>query len=322
MPNLKCFLLGLLLLATFANCSNAQSSTNGEATKLKELKSEKVIKEIKKGKSIAYVNTIFDGDFDFSQVGEPEVSSISYATVDVKQEIFFFNCVFLGKVTTNGKLQNSKTKIRTRFDGNVHFSECEFRKEVDFSKSVVNGDLSFAKSKFDAPASFNGILVNGLNALFYEIEANDNFNFAGTTIRGNISFLDGVFKKNFNFSGLRANNVILNNLNAEGRFALSEATIDGILQINYATFKGECNLSFSKFSDRVEILHSNFEKLFTIDNSHFWGNAKFNKSSFADSIVTKDAQFWMTPEMKEIEKNTAEPIYVEVKNSNTILISQ
>jgi hypothetical protein len=117
-------------------------------------------------------------------------------------------------------------------------------------------------------------------------------------------------------------NINLNNLEVEKRFALSESVVEGILQINYANFKDECQLSFSRFSDRVEIRHSVFEKLFSIENSHFTNKVNFSNSKFADSLITKNAVFWMAPEMKDIERTNPEPIYVEVKSSNTILISQ
>lgn len=321
MRKLICFSLGILFIASFANCSNAQNRRE-ETSQLKEMKSEKIVRNIEKGKTIAYVNTIFEGDLDFSQAGEPSVSSISHATTEIHQDIFFYNCVFLGNVSTNGKLEDGKTTCRSRFEGNVCFSECDFRKEVDFSEAVVKGNLSFEKSMFHAKTSFNGILVEGVNAQFYEIEATENFDFASATIRGNLNFMDAKFNKRLNFSGLNVRNVNLNNLEVEKRFALSESVVEGILQINYANFKDECQLSFSRFADRVEIRHSAFEKLFSVEMSHFTNKVNFSNSKFADSLITKNAVFWMPPEMKDIERTNPEPIYVEVKSSNTILISQ
>ena len=152
MRKLMCFSFGILFISSFANCSNAQNRRE-EATQLKEMKSEKVVRNIEKGKAIAFVNTIFEGDLDLSQTGEPFVSSISHTTTEIHQDIFFYNCVFLGNVSTNGKLEDGKTKCRTRFNGNVCFSECDFRKDVDFSDAEVKGNLSFEKSKFHAKTS-------------------------------------------------------------------------------------------------------------------------------------------------------------------------
>ncbi len=323
MRKIKNAILGTLSIFFCLACSNAQSKD--KSVGVKEMNASEIIRLIDKGKNVSIVNAIIYDDLDFTTVEDMSVTAPNEVVVNVPVHIYFQGCVFMGRVTTcedlmkDGKPTGLRKKVH--FKGEVCFFDCDFRKELKFDESEVDGNINFTKTVFNEVSSFNHILVNGTQSQFVNINANKKFMFVYNTIRGNVTFMDAQFKESVNFSGLDIRDLIFNNVKTQGRLDISESTLHGIFQYNYGECGGDASFAFSKFLDRVSINDTKFEGEVSLERSHFFGKVKMNRSSF-DKLVVTDALFFEEPEMKEVVKKDEDPIVVEVKQTSTVQINQ
>ena len=99
--------IAVLLLFSFFNISCGRiGSTNAEAKEsesltssaMTEYRAADIIKMIKKGKPIQLMNCMIWDDLDFTQCGEPRITSGIAVEVDVEVPIYFNHCLFMGNV--------------------------------------------------------------------------------------------------------------------------------------------------------------------------------------------------------------------------------
>ena len=313
-------IFSLIVLFSFVGCSHAK-----DKSALKEIKASEIIRTINKGKDVSIVNAIIYDDLDFTSVEDKAVSATNEVTVQIPRQIYFQDCVFMGRVSTYERMTRRKSRFpiykKVHFGGEVCFYNCDFRKTLNFNEATVDGNLNFTQTQFNDTTTFNHILVNGTQSQFVKINANKEFSFVYSTVRGNLNFMDAQFQHKLSFSGLTAQNLILNNTQIEKSLDLSNMTLLGILQFNYSQCKGEAFLSYSKFFDRVSINETSFESDLSFEASYFYGKVKMNKSSFANKINTQGAIFIEVPEMNEIKRNNEEPILIETRPASTIQIN-
>lgn len=308
----------------FFSCSKAQSKDH--LSDLKEYKASEIVRMIEKGKPVTIVNAIIYDDLDLTTISEGVVTSPTQMTVFVNQPLYFQSCVFLGKVSAYSRLSAKGKKSlmakKVHFGGDVSFIDCDFRKEMVFDESVIDGNLNFTKTIFTDQASFNHILVQGTQCMFMGIQANSNFQIIYSTIRGDISFMDAHFTGTFSSSSLVAKDLVLNNVQAEKRMDLSEMLLSGILMFNYGKCAEEVSLAFSNYMGRFSVIETVFDGGVSFERSHFFGMVKLNHSIFSKGLDTKDAIFYEKPEMNDVEiKGNEQPIMIEVKQSETIKLN-
>ena len=247
MKYFRCVVFIVILVLSLFSCSKVQSK--GQQSDLKEFKASEIIRMIEKGKSVTIVNAIIYDDLDFTTVDEGKVVSPTQLSVEIVQPIYFQSCVFLGKVSANGNISSKGSKIMmkkfTHFRSDVCFYDCDFRKELVFDESIVDGNMNFAKTIFTDVASFNHMLVNGTQCFFANIQAKSSFQFIYSTIRGDVNFMDARFSGSFSASSLVAKDLVMNNVQVEGRMNLSEMLLSGIFMFNYGHCANDVSFAFS-----------------------------------------------------------------------------
>jgi hypothetical protein len=110
-----------------------------------------IIAQLNKGANIDVDSCVVRGDLDFTLIDG--VSRIALSMRQARDSyIAFTDCVFIGKVTAFGKTLTG----RTVFSRNLSFVRCDFRDEVDFTESVVEGNVFPTGSTFRKKASWQG----------------------------------------------------------------------------------------------------------------------------------------------------------------------
>ncbi len=321
MKYFRCVVFIVISVLFLFSCSKVQSK--GQPSDLKEYKASEIIRMIEKGKSVAIVNAIIYDDLDFTTVDEGKVVSPTQLSVEISQPIYFQSCVFMGKVSACGTISSKGSKIMMKkfnhFRSDVCFYDCDFRKELVFDESIVDGNINFAKTIFTDVASFNHMLVNGTQCFFASIQAKSTFQFIYSTIRGDVNFMDARFSGSFSASSLVAKDLVMNNVQVEGRMNLSEMLLSGIFMFNYGHCSNDVSFAFSTYMGRFSMLETTFDGDVTFERSRFFGMVKMNHSSFAKKMDLKESVFYEKPEMEDVKRPAdAEPIVVELKQSEYI----
>ncbi len=324
MKYFRCVVFIVISVLSLFSCSKVQSKS--QQSDLKEYKASEIIRMIKKGKSVTIVNAIIYDDLDFTTVDEGKVVSPTQLSVEISQPIYFQSCVFMGKVSTCGNVsekgKKSLMKRITHFRNSVCFYDCDFRKELLFDESIVDGNIDFSKTIFSENASFNHVLMNGTQCIFTNIQAKSTFQFIYSTIRGDVNFMNAHFSGPFSASSLVAKDLVLNNVHAEGRMNLSELLISGILMFNYGHCSDNVSFAFSTYMGRFSMLETTFDGDVTFERSRFFGMVNMNHSSFAKKMDLKDAVFYEKPEMEDVKRpENEEPIVIELKRSEYIQLN-
>ncbi|MDR0874369.1 MAG: pentapeptide repeat-containing protein [Prevotellaceae bacterium] len=251
------FILTSLFL--FASCANAEK---------KEMKSADILKLIKKGKPVQIVDKIILDDLDFSQANEPFLADAGIIQTEVKSNVFFSNCVFMGKVTAAGT--RKQADVQTVFRNNVVFLDCDFRQDVDFRGAIVFGNVNFSRSTFRKPATFNNISVWSKSSYFNEVTAEQAFTMVYASFFGNLSLLDAKFQKKANFQEIKVN---------------------GKLMVNNTVFSENADFSLINVLDRALFNYVVFEKNATFLQANFSKTAEFMNAAFNGTADFEDAYF-------------------------------
>ena len=146
----RIILIGLCMLVS--SCSQAEQ---------KEMKAKDLLKVLEKGKSLEIANVIILDDLDFTTLENEQMLSANQVQVVVPENVFFYNCIFMGKVTTSGTkaISSKEVQKQMKFEQNFVFQNCDFRGEVNFDNLIVKGQFSLEKSKFRQFASCNNMMI-------------------------------------------------------------------------------------------------------------------------------------------------------------------
>ena len=273
---MKIFRIIALTLFVSVHCSCA-------AADKKEMKASEIIALAKKGKPVQVAGKIIIGDLDFTAVGKPFVVTANLIRCDIPSNIFFEQCVFMGKVTSNGK--HGELPVQTCFRNNLVFTGCDFRGETDFDGAVVFGMVNFSRSVFRGNVNFNNMAVWAKDSYFTGINAEKKFSMIYASFAGNLNFFDAAFHGYATFQEISAKGKLMfNNSSFEERAGFDMMEVYGYAFFNYAKFKKAVDFSWARFMGAVEFVNvtieeqANFEKTTFLNAVNFEGveNARLN----------------------------------------------
>lgn len=303
-----CIKLVVLLIFTFFNASCGRLRVNnadakeadGEASSaMTEYHASDIIKMIKKGRPIQLMNCMIWDDLDFTQCGDPRITSGIAVEVDVEVPIYFNHCLFMGNVLGKSKFKD-KFSCSANFRRSVTFSDCDFRGEVDFTKVMVADNIDFSKSTFGEDAKFDLVELRGGINRFYEITAEKNFSFTSSYSNGNISFMDATFKGDANFHKLICSELMFNNTTFEGDAIFSNQTVRGAALFNYAKFNRDFDLSYSKFLAPVIMTHAEIAGKVVLNYCVFNSPSRFSNST-TYAMDMNEALFFFAPDLTNVK---------------------
>ncbi len=251
----------------------------------KEIKASEIIQLIKKGKHVQIVNKIILDDLDFTKESDPFILNANVLQVEIKSNIFFSNCIFMGKVTSNGKVD--PLSVHTVFKNNLVFVECDFRGEVDFEGAIVYGMVNFSKSVFRDNANFNNLAVWSKDSYFSEVKAEKGFSMIYSSFYGNLYFLDAHFDgpASFQESSIKGKLSFNNNVFKE-RAGFDLMEICGGAFFNYATFEKNADFSFSRFLHTTEFVNTIFKEKGNFEKTFFLNTVRFVDVDTTNLILT------------------------------------
>ena len=288
-------------------------SCHGETKK--EMYASEILKLINKGEPIQFYEKIILDDLDFSEAKDAHILSIFYIQKPIRSNIFFINCVFMGKVSATGTYEKMQTVVL--FEKNVTFFNCDFRGGANFDNMTVRGELSVAKSTFRSPTSFNQITVFGERNSFWEIVAESSFDMVNPHFHGDVNFMDATFQKYASFQGMKVNSPQFNNVHFMKEVDFSNTIVHGNTFFNYVKFEGNALFSYSKFFGDVDFLHNNYQNQSDFSNSFFYGQSRFNNTVFQEDANFSGSIFIQSPQMEQI--TSKKEIEVQVIDNQKII---
>lgn len=262
----KIILIGLCML--FSGCSQAEQ---------KEMKAKDLLKVLEKGKSLEIANVIILDDLDFATLENEQMLSANQVQVVVPGNVFFYNCIFMGKVTTSGTktISSKEVQKQMKFEQNFVFQNCDFRGDVNFDNTIVQGQFSLEKSKFRQFTSCNNMMIWSKDIYLSEIEAEKPFNMIYSTFLGNVYLNDAIFHEKIAMQESTIHGkFVTNNLKANKVASFDMLSVRGRAMFNYAEMKGVALFSESRFFDDAEFIKTDFgaQSRDTIfKGSHFYG---------------------------------------------------
>ena len=228
----------ILMMIQLATGCSAQTPKNDH----RELKASYIIDQLNKGKHIYLENCIVWGDMDFTTLRNRNRIAANLTQVFVNQSITFNRCIFLGKVKT---FDPSKG-ISVEFAHNLSFTHCDFRSEVDFSESIVNGNVIFTGTIFRAPAKLQGVHFRHKKTYFNETQFEDEALFQNAIFAGDVNFLHAVFNASAMFQKAVSG----------GLMFFGDVRFDGYADFSY-TRAAESIFKDAQFNGRYDFDYSN-----------------------------------------------------------------
>ncbi len=265
-----------------------------EDVEREEIKSDKIIKKIKKGENIALENFIIKGDLDFTQIAEDiQVSKNKFRSY-LKNSFIFSNCIFEGKVFSFKKKDKEGKEYIVNFEKNLIFFSCEFKEEVNFKEAIINGISNFSNSKFFKKLTFEGVFFNYHNIYFtgsiFEKKVkfqravfSGNANFLKTKFKGKTSFQSSIFKGNAQFGASNFNE----------RLDFSNIIVHGNLFFNQTIFYNNLLFNNSIFKNRAEFVGAKFLIDSDFTEVIFFGKTSFSEANFSGKINFTSSIFFI-----------------------------
>ncbi len=306
----KTFLGIVFTMIMITGCSANQGDTVNNG-----IRAGGIISSINKGKAVLIKDKIITDDLDFSKIKRHDVfsSSIEIARVDVP--VTFLNCIFMGKVITNG--MQSQRQVNTQFGSSVTFEACDFRGDADFSNSTVDGMVNFTGAIFREKALFNNVTLKGRQVYFTAFTSEKLFSMQESRIEGAIDFfkakitgkvsfqstdfwgtarfsdLDCNGKSDFSLTNFRSD-ALFTYTNFGNEFRMSNATVAGRLDLISVTFQSSAWLTNSVFAGKVNLTKSEVKARFDLSGSLFAAGRPVTDEFVVQpsgELVTTGAQF-------------------------------
>ena len=254
-------------------------------TEKKEIKASEIIKLITKGKPIQIVDRIIMDDLDFTAGSEPFILNAGNLQNKINVNIFFSNCLFVGKVTSNGK--PGQLPVHTVFGNNLVFVDCDFRGEVDFEGAIVFGMVNFNKSVFREKANFNNLSVWAKDSYFSEVTAEKDFSFIYSSFLGNLYVRDAHFKGKTSFqeSSIKGK-LSFNNTVFTEKVGVDLMEVYGRAFFNYTIFEKNAEFSFSRFLSTTEFVSTEFKETGNFEKTFFLNTVRFVEVNKNNLIFT------------------------------------
>ena len=263
------------------------------ATK-KDMNASEIVRLLQKGGDVQIADKIIWDDLDFSNAKKLKAVSPGLLQADVEGNVFFVNCVFMGKVTSLGK--KGTLPVCTRFKSNLVFFECDFRGEVDFSSAIVYGAVNFCKSTFREKANFDQIAVWSKDSYFSEMKAEKEFSMIYSVVKGNLYFLNAAFAGRTSFQEIGVDGkLIFNNSVFKEKASFDLMSVREAAAFNYTTFEKGADFSSSRFLRTVGFVNANFVETGRFNKTYFLDAVNFEGVDVANSLTMTNVVFGNNP---------------------------
>ncbi len=226
----------LMLILTATGC------TTGTSQKvIREVKANYLIAQLNKGKHIYLDSCIVWGDFDFTVLRNRNRIAGNLTQVFVNQSITFNRCIFMGNV----KAFDTTKGISAEFAHNLCFTHCDFRGEVDFTESIVNGHAFFTGSTFCRITKLQGAHFRHKKIYFNETRFEDEALFQNAVFAGDVNFLHTVFSSSAMFQKVVSGGLLF----------FGDVQFNGYADFSYARAV-ESIFKEARFNDRYDFSNS------------------------------------------------------------------
>jgi len=212
----------------------------------KEIKASMILKKIDVGENVYLDNCIVWGDLDFTALKNRSKITPAIWQSYVVGSLTFDKCIFMGKVTTYGK----SPVTTTYFARNLTFIHCDFRGEMDFSESIIEGNVFITGSVFHKTANWQGTYFKHKIAYFNEAKFEEDALFQNTVFVGDVNFMDVVFEKNAMFQKAKAGGLMM----------FGAVKFNGYADFSYVR-AAESIFKYAKFKQRYDFSYSNMGEL-------------------------------------------------------------
>lgn len=263
-------ILIIILIITGCRADTVNEVNNG-------IKAGSIINSINKGKAVIVLDKIITDDLNFTTIKKTEVFSTSLQTASIDVPVTFLNCIFIGKVTTNG--QKDKSQVNTRFGSSITFEACDFRADANFDNTTVDGMVNFTGAIFREKALFNNVTFNGRHTYFTAFTSEKLFSMQEARIDGAIDFFKGKATGKINFQSTDFRGLArFSDLDCNGKsdFSLTNFRSDALF--TYANFGNDFRFSDACVAGKLDLISVTFQAGAWLTNSVFSGKANLTKS--------------------------------------------
>lgn len=267
------------------------------------VKSESIIKSIRKNKPISLKNVTIVGDLDFTKL-PAYFESKQNSRVKISSSIYFQNCTFKGKV--KGYHEGNKNIVFTHFESNLSFYNCTFYSEILLNGAILGTSLTLTESKLHGELHLENAVIG------------HDANFSGDIFGRKVFFQNAVFRKNAYF-----NKSIFNEI---GYF--QSCKWEGEAIFREAEFRENIDFSLQKTFSPMSFNFSRFNKAVFFDGSKFGDDFEMDDVS-AERILLSGCQFWQKLNFESLNSKeihftdaifyTYIPDFSKVMNAETIL---
>lgn len=248
------YVLGLILISLFLiiviSCKHQQNGI--------ELDNHKLISDNHLSKPIVFKNDTIRGDFlipsNHQWVDE-------YDRIEVRQSIVFENCVFTNDLISTD-IDEYRARTRLTFFGDLVFSNCEFKGDVNLRFLQVHGRTQFSNSKFFGVANFE------------ESHFNQEVDFRGSKFWQEVRFQNSFFNAKVNFNSSEFYNIA----------SFQGSKFNWLIDFNEAKFYGYFDFSLTEVMSNSFFNYCLFQDKAIFENSRFFGVHYLIGSSFVEYL--------------------------------------
>jgi len=285
MKNTFIFLLLIFFFTTSCRADSGNEINNGMAA-------GEVINSINKGKAVLIKDKIITDDLDFSKIKRHDVFSSSIEIARVEVPVTFLNCIFMGKVTTNG--MQSQRQVNTHFSNSITFEACDFRDEADFSNITVDGMVNFTGAIFREKALFNNVTLKGRQAYFTAMNSEKLFSMQESRIEGSIDFFKAKVAGKLTFQSSDFWGIArFSDLDCNGKsdFSLTNFRSDALF--TYANFGNEFRMANTTVAGRLDLISVSFQRNAWLSNAVFYGKVNLTKTEVKGNLDLSGSLFML-----------------------------
>ncbi|GAP44810.1 hypothetical protein TBC1_12621 [Lentimicrobium saccharophilum] len=285
-------LISTVMLSGSCSADKQEKTNNG-------IPASEIIKSLNKGKPVLLKDKIITGDLDFTTIKKQGIFSSSIQITSVEQSVTFLNCIFMGKVVTNG--MQSQRQVRVHFGSNLTFEACDFRADADFDNITVDGMINFTGAIFRERALFNNVTLNGRYNYFTAISSEKHFSMQESLVNGALDFFKAKTRGKLSFQSTEFRGIArFHNLDCDGKseFSLTRFRDDALF--TYANFTGHFNFSDAIVYGRLDMNNVEFQSLATLISTVFFRPVTFEKASVKGKFDVSRSVFYSgKPAMQE-----------------------
>jgi len=232
-----------LLALTTAGCSPRITGTG-----IRKVQATHILALLNEGKHVYLDSCIVWGDLDFTTLRNRNPITPNLTQVFVDASVTFANCIFVNKV----KAYDAAGGVCVDFAHNLSFTGCDFRGEVDFSESIVEGKAFFTGSTFRSATRWQGIHFRHSKTYFNETRFEGDALFQNTVFAGDANFMHAVFGASAMFQKVVAGGLLF----------FGDAQFNGYADFSYVRAV-ESIFRYAQFNDRYDFSYSNLRTDFS-----------------------------------------------------------